>query len=184
MAVAHGLPCILSLEDFDIPPLSLEDFTEEQDSTSHQTPLQAYTAAEAFFSIEMVKVAEALHHIHSVHYVRRHLQQRMTRSIADRAAVLQHATYPPGIRVVSGALDTYNDEGIQLCRQWLRQVPIAVKYDVDDIRNHTFWPSFLHILFLYVGHSNSPSLADADLYPAAPGFLAAQTSCYDTAIKQ
>ncbi|UPK95757.1 hypothetical protein LCI18_006692 [Fusarium solani-melongenae] len=153
VAVSHGLPCIISLSDFDVYPLTTEDFIEEPEVAEH-LHRYPYQPIEVAFSIEVIRVAEALHHIHQEHFVTQHLQKPVTGSIAEREANLAslrdlgQSPLPPGEKGVRiGFPDDYNDHGVRLCRDWLDRVPQALKYDVNDIQKHEFWPAFLHILY-------------------------------------
>jgi hypothetical protein len=152
--VSHGLPCLLSESEFDVHPLTIEDFNEQPDVPVH---LQrwAHQDVEIAFSIGVIKVAEALHYIHSAHFVTQHLQRSMTKAIAERESGLATLVElgqnvpPPGSKGIRPLpLDQYDDDGLKLCRQWLETVPPAVRYSVDDVQNHQFWPAFLHILYL------------------------------------
>lgn len=153
VAVSHGLPCIISLSDFDVYPLTTEDFIEEPEVAEH-LHRYPYQPVEVAFSIEVIRVAEALHHIHQEHFVTQHLQKSMTGSIAEREANLAslrdlgQSPLPAGEKGVRiGFPDDYNDHGIRLCRDWLDRVPQALQYDINDIQKHEFWPAFLHILY-------------------------------------
>lgn len=132
----------------------MEDFDEEP---SVPAPLRRwrYEPVEVSFSIQVIKVAETLHHVHTACFVTQSLQQTLTGSISEREShlsFLQQAGQrraPPGARGAKTAFpDNYNDHGIQLCRRWLDELPGISKYDVDDVQSHEFWPGFLHVLYL------------------------------------
>lgn len=134
--------------------MTIADFDEQPGVPVHlqQWPHQFVEIA---FSIELIKVAEALHHIHSAHFVTQHLQPSMTKTIAERESglltlvKLGQSLPPPGTKGIRiKPPDQYDDDGLKLCRQWLQTVPHAVRYNVDDVQNHQFWPAFLHILYL------------------------------------
>lgn len=79
----------------------------------------------------------------------------MVKSIAERESELEllvesgQRLPPPGIKGLSNdSMDGYNDDGLRLCQQWLKNVSQIVRYDVDDVHCHQFWPAFLHILYL------------------------------------
>ncbi|KAH6670253.1 fungal-specific transcription factor domain-containing protein [Plectosphaerella plurivora] len=151
IAAAHGLPCILSLSDFDVHPLTPEDFDEQNHLPVHLRRWQ-HTPAEVAFSIEVIKVAETLHHVHTAHFVALHLQPSLSTSISGRESYLRSLSHggmdpsPPGISAARIGFPDYNDLSIQLCRQWMDTCPESVRYDVDDVRGHEFWPAFLHVL--------------------------------------
>ncbi|CAK7210310.1 hypothetical protein SEUCBS140593_000790 [Sporothrix eucalyptigena] len=146
VAVAHGLPCMLSLDDSDVHPLTPHDFNEDP-SGAAGGQWASYSEAEVLFMIEQTRVAEALRHIHNQYFVQQKLQLRLTGSIAAREEQLMLGPSVPAPH--SGGLkpDNYNDAGLRLCREWLANVPAAVQYDVDDVQGHRFWPAFLHILY-------------------------------------
>ena len=147
VSVAHGLPCTLSLLDFDIPPLSPDDFNEEPVGSDH-TPRYPHSETEIRFFMQQTKVMEALHHIHCGHFIRQRLQPHMTGSISQRENSYRQNTVPPGAKADrSWYVDDYQDQGLILCKDWLDRLPEAVQYDVNNIQGHTFWPAFLHILY-------------------------------------
>ncbi|KAF5010125.1 hypothetical protein FDECE_3711 [Fusarium decemcellulare] len=153
VAASHGLPCIISISDFDVHPLTEDDFNEEPNTAEHLRR-HPYEPVEVAFSMEITRIAEALHHIHQAHFVKQHLQKPMTGSIAEREANLA-SLRAGGQEPMSSGLemmkirspDDYNDKGIPLCRDWLGRVPQVLKYEMDDIQKHEFWPAFAHILF-------------------------------------
>ncbi|OIW22563.1 hypothetical protein CONLIGDRAFT_697198 [Coniochaeta ligniaria NRRL 30616] len=147
VGVAHGLPSTLSFSEFDVPPLSPEDFDEEP---GVQEGLRRYPHSnmEIRFFIEQTRVMEALHHIHRGFFVRQRLHDHMTGSIAQREASCKRKAVAPGAKADQEWYpDSYQDEGLLLCRDWLEQLPDILQYDVDDVRGHKFWPAFLHILY-------------------------------------
>lgn len=132
----------------------MEDFDEEP-SVPGQLRRWRYEPVEVSFSIQVIKVAETLHHVHTACFVTPSLQQTLTRSISERESHLSflwqagQRPAPPGSRGVKIAFpDDYNDHGIQLCRQWMDELPAISKYDVDDVQSHEFYPGFLHVLYL------------------------------------
>lgn len=173
VAVAHSLPCMLSLDDSDVHPLTPHDFNEDPTGAAGGQ-WASYSEAEVLFMIEQTRVAEALRQIHNQYFVQQKLQLRLTGSIATREEQLDsnfsgrsahhhgphagHAdhgtagdTHGAASSSTSGPVglrpDNYNDAGLRLCREWLANVPGAVQYDVDDVQGHRFWPAFLHILY-------------------------------------
>lgn len=108
----------------------------------------------------MVKISEALHHIHTSHFVEKQLQLSLTKTIAGRASKLALSRQPSagdeaavgvsgaGADLLSAAAGPFEDEGLRLCREWLNNLPQVARYDVDDVKNHRFWLGFLHILYL------------------------------------
>lgn len=158
VASSHGLPCLLSPDEFDVHPLTPDDFNEEPQihlSLQDRPPKPEETA----FSIEVVKVSEALHHIHTLHFVSKQLQLNLTKTIAGRASQLdsleQADAGTQAVDVIDAGADfrsalteKFEDEGLRLCREWLDNLPRVARYDVDDVQNHRFWPGFLHILYL------------------------------------
>ncbi|KAL1903153.1 hypothetical protein Sste5346_000437 [Sporothrix stenoceras] len=170
VAVAHGLPCMLSLDDSDVHPLTPHDFNEDPTGAAGGQ-WASYSEAEVLFMIEQTRVAEALRHIHNQYFVQQKLQLRLTGSIAAREEQLgssfsRRSTHHYGSHAGHGTTgdahgvptssmpgpvglrpDNYNDAGLRLCREWLANVPAAVQYDVDDVQGHRFWPAFLHILY-------------------------------------
>lgn len=144
--MAHALPCILNLSSFDVPFVTPEDFVEEPEVAA---PLRRFphSDVEVGFFIQTSKLLEALHDIHSNHFVRHRLCAPMAVSIAQREA---RAAAPPGVRtpmLEAEPADDYKDEGLALCNRWLRQLPETMRYDTEDIWSHKFWPAFLHIQF-------------------------------------
>ncbi|CAK7236366.1 hypothetical protein SBRCBS47491_009613 [Sporothrix bragantina] len=146
VAVAHGLPCMLSLDDSDVHPLTPHDFNEDP-SGAAGGQWASYSEAEVLFMIEQTRVAEALRHIHNQYFVQQKLQLRLTGSIAAREEQLANGPPVPAPHTSGLRPDNYNDAGLRLCREWLANVPAAVQYDVDDVQGHRFWPAFLHILY-------------------------------------
>ncbi|KAK7427362.1 hypothetical protein QQZ08_006131 [Neonectria magnoliae] len=150
VAVAHGLPTMTTLSEFDVHPLTPEDF-DEGTPTPHApgTKQYGYSETEIMFMIEQTKIAEALHHIHDTYFVKQRLQQPTTGSIMAREEQIARGSMLPGQK--SRSLenpDDYQDDGLTLCRIWLRRVPKAVQYNIDDVQGHSFWPAFLHLLYL------------------------------------
>ncbi|KAK7416594.1 hypothetical protein QQX98_005065 [Neonectria punicea] len=142
VAVAHGLPTMTTLSEFD-------DFNEGA-PTPHSpgTKRYGYSETEIMFMIEQTKIAEALHHIHDTYFVKQRLQQSTTGSIMAREEQIARGSMLPGQK--SRSLenpDDYQDDGLTLCRIWLRRVPKAVQYNIDDVQGHSFWPAFLHLLY-------------------------------------
>lgn len=145
--MAHALPCMLALSGFDVPFVTAEDFNEEPNVAPHLRRY-AHTDIEVEFFIEESRVLEALHDIHSNHFVRYRLYAPMAASIAQREARVNRQAIRPGVRApILERADDYEDEGLALCNRWLQQLPENMQYDIDDIRSHKFWPAFLHILF-------------------------------------
>ncbi|KJR80511.1 uncharacterized protein SPSK_10615 [Sporothrix schenckii 1099-18] len=174
VAVGHGLPCMISLDDSDVHPLTPHDFNEDPTGAAGGQ-WASYSEAEVLFMIEQTRVAEAMRHIHNQYFVQQKLQLRLTGSIAAREEQLggsfpgrtnyhdssthnqgshtghgttgSQSTSAPLSSVAGLRSDNYNDAGLRLCREWLANVPAAVQYDVDDVQGHRFWPAFLHILY-------------------------------------
>lgn len=147
VGVAHGLPSALSVLDFDVPPLSVEDFNEEP-GVPRDLQRYPHSEVEIRFFMHQTRVMEALHHIHRDFFVRQRLHDHMTGSISQREASLKRKAVAPGAKADKEWFpDSYQDEGLLLCRDWLEQLPEVVQYDVDDVRGHRFWPAFLHILY-------------------------------------
>lgn len=150
VSVAHALPCTLSLSGFDVPFVTPEDFVEEPDVAP---PLRrfAHSDIEIGFFIQTSKLLEALHDIHSNHFVRHRLYAPMAVSIAQREARVSRQPAEPGVArtpmLELEPVDEYKDEGLALCNRWLQQLPENMQYDTDDIWSHKFWPAFLHIQF-------------------------------------
>ncbi|KAL2209404.1 hypothetical protein CC79DRAFT_1367587 [Sarocladium strictum] len=158
VASSHGLPCLLSSDEFDVHPLTPDDFNEEPDvhlSLQTRPPQPDETA----YSIEVVKVSEALHHIHSSISLAKQLQSNLTKTITGRTmqlALTKHsgvdaepfATDSAFADLLSAASGDFKDVGLRLCREWLNSLPQVAQYDVDDVQNHRFWPGFLHVLYL------------------------------------
>ncbi|KAF2095552.1 hypothetical protein NA57DRAFT_44441, partial [Rhizodiscina lignyota] len=147
VATSHGLPCIISLSEFDVHFLVAEDFSEEP----HVPPDQQqypYSNAEISFFIEQAKIMEMLHLIQSEHITRFRLHSNTIGPIADRQSGGTEMEYPPGVKNIRlDYEDDYHDQSLKLLKQWFETVPEAVRYDVDDIQGHRFWPAFLHILY-------------------------------------
>ena len=150
VSVAHALPSLLKLSDFDVPFVTPEDFVEEPDVAP---PLRSYAHPddEVSFFIQLSKVLEALHDIHSNHFVRHRLCAPMAVSITQREARASRQPSTPGTKApmheLERAEEHYKDEGLVLCILWLQQLPENMRYDTEDIRSHKFWPAFLHIMF-------------------------------------
>lgn len=124
-----------------------EDFDERPDK-GLQTPLSSTsTDEEIHFMIQHAMVMEAHHHIQRDHFAFHRLHQSMTGTIASRAAALEAisaGSVPRSHRVYA---DEIEDPSMILCRQWLDNLPEIMQYDVDNIRGHRFWPSFIHIFY-------------------------------------
>ena len=137
----------MSLLDFDIPPLTPDDFDEER-HISNTAPDYPHSDTEISFFMQQTRVMEALHHIHCGYFIRQRLQPHMTGSITQRELSYKQNTVPPGSKADrTWYLDDYRDPGLVLCKDWLDHLPDIVQYDVNDIQAHTFWPAFLHILY-------------------------------------
>lgn len=148
VAVAHGLPPILWLSNFDVHPLTLQDFVEVPPDSS-RTQQSPYSDVEIAFMVEMPKVMEAQHHVHRDHFAKKRLHDQTTGLIAQREAYLaSDPLAPTSQKAVGDVADDFKDQGLMLCKRWLEQIPAVIDYDVDDIQGHQFWPAFLHILHL------------------------------------
>ena len=148
VAVAHGLPCMINMHDFDVHPVTPEDFIEE---IGMQADTQAipYAKQEIVFYIEQTKVMETLRVINEDYYAKDRLQQTTTGLITEREESRRIHPALPGIKVPPIIYQgNYHDRSMALINQWLERTPSIVAYDVDDVQGHQFWPAFLHILFL------------------------------------
>lgn len=145
VSVAHALPCILDLSDFDVPFVTPEDFVEEPDVAPSLREFP-HSDIEIGFFIQVSKLMEALHDIHSNHFVRHRLCAPMAVSIAQRESRVKRQPAAPEMLDLEH-VDDYKDEGLVLCNRWLQQLPENMQYDTEDIWSHKFWPAFLHIQF-------------------------------------
>jgi hypothetical protein len=141
---------VLSLRGSDVHFVEVADFSEEP-GVHPAYQQHAYTETEIMFFVEQTKVMEMLHVIHCDNFSRFRLQKTTIGFIADRRRGVQFYRPRPGVRGPSDqSADDYMDRSIILLREWYDNVPEAVRYQVDDVQGHRFWPAFLHILYLFV----------------------------------
>lgn len=128
-------------------PLTPDDFNEQQIlPPNHVT----YSTQEVAFMLEQPRVMEIQYYVYTECFAKRRLQQQTTGSILDRERYLESEMISPGSRATcpNDLPDSFRDNGFLLGKRWLGQVPDSLKYDVDDIQGHEFWPAFLHVLYL------------------------------------
>lgn len=139
---------MLSLDNYDIHPLTKEDFIEEVGAQAHTQSIP-YTHEEVSFTIEQAKVSELLGVAHTAQYFMYRLHPTVTGSISKRTSALDG--YNPQLQFFYER-EPYSDETMdgvcRACEQWYQNVPAEMFYDVDDIHGHRFWPAYLHIVFL------------------------------------
>lgn len=139
---------MLSLDNYDVHPLTEDDFIEEVGSRPY-TQTISYSREEVIFNIEQAKLSEVLGVAHSAQYFMYRLHPSMTGSITKRNAAING--YNPQLRLLYDR-EPYSDETLdgvcKACEQWYHNVPPEMHYDVDEIQGHRFWPAYLHIIFL------------------------------------
>ncbi|KAH8810614.1 fungal-specific transcription factor domain-containing protein [Xylogone sp. PMI_703] len=150
VAMAHGLPTMLTLDSHDIHPLAPEDFVEEP-GFQYDNQAFPYPQEEVSFYIHQAKVSELLGIVHSAQYHMYKLRTDTTGSIAKREAAIND--HNPYFRRYYDPVPYSEDTMIECtraCEEWYCNLPPELQYDVDDIQGHRFWPAYLHILFFTI----------------------------------
>lgn len=147
VATAHGLPLVIRYSEFDVPPLTAEDFIEEEGAFSAISQTYAYSVDEISFYIHHARLSELLGAVHTENYCNNRINRAMAGSITSREAFLA-LEEGQGTHMSTPKLSS--DEHGRYAAAWYANVPPELQYNVDDIQEHRFWPAYLHILFLSV----------------------------------
>ncbi|RFU26064.1 hypothetical protein B7463_g10281, partial [Scytalidium lignicola] len=150
VSMAHGLPTMLTLDNYDAHPLTPEDFIEEP-GFQHDTQTFPYPLEEVSFYIHQAKISELLGIVHSAQYYMYRLRTETTGSIAKREAAINENNlhFRRNYDQIPYSEETMI-ECTRVCEEWYCNLPPEIEYDVDDIQGHRFWPAYLHILFFTI----------------------------------
>lgn len=145
VSTAHDVPLMLQNSDFDVPPLTADDFCEKPGlSTASQT--RPYSKEEISFYIHQARLAESMGAVHTRHWRQNRVDPARVGSIESREIAIASAAVgvPPLVPTWTAA-----DDFSVTAASWYSSLPTELQYNVDDIQGHRFWPAYLHMLFLY-----------------------------------
>lgn len=144
VSTAHDVPLMLNNSDFDVPPLTADDFAE-QSGPGSAGQIRPYSTEEISFYIHQARLTESMGAVHTRHWRQNRVDPVSVGSIGSREAVIGSAAVgvPPAAPLWPGP-----DDFSVTAASWYSSLPPELQYNVDDIQGHRFWPAYLHMLFL------------------------------------